>query len=118
MAEAQKFCREYYEELATIFNAEDQIAALRAVSAQSLTDAVRVHSQYNAFCPRVGYWNPPYAKCVVHGQSAKVWGLRDCTNPCQFVCQKSKLILHPFSPLFDICKLLLQSNVNTLLEGG
>ncbi|XP_024233298.1 uncharacterized protein LOC112217268 [Oncorhynchus tshawytscha] len=89
MAEAQKFCREYYEELATIFNAEDQIAALRAVSAQSLTDAVWVHSQYNAFCPRVGYWNPPYAKCVVHEQSAKVWGLRDCTNPCQFVCQKS-----------------------------
>ncbi|XP_029615487.1 uncharacterized protein LOC115197961 [Salmo trutta] len=40
MVEAQKFCREYYDELATIFNAEDQTAALRAVSAQSLTDAV------------------------------------------------------------------------------
>ena len=31
---------------ATIFNAEDQVAALRTVSAQSLTDAVWAHCQY------------------------------------------------------------------------
>ncbi|XP_029484544.1 uncharacterized protein LOC115106122 [Oncorhynchus nerka] len=89
MAEAQQFCREYYEELATIFNAEDQVAALRTVSAQSLTDAVWVHSQYHAFWPKLDYLNTPNAKCVIHGQSAKVWVLRDCTSSWHFVCQKS-----------------------------
>uniref|UniRef100_A0A8C8GLM8 C-type lectin domain-containing protein n=1 Tax=Oncorhynchus tshawytscha TaxID=74940 RepID=A0A8C8GLM8_ONCTS len=69
MAEAQKFCREHYEELATIFNAEDQVAALRAVSAQSLTDAAWVHSQYHAFWPKLDYLNTPNAKCVIHGQT-------------------------------------------------
>eukprot|EP00063_Salmo_salar_P088785 XP_014063620.1 PREDICTED: uncharacterized protein LOC106609370 [Salmo salar] len=89
MAEAQKFCREYYDELATIFNAEDQTAALRAVSAQSLTDAIWVHSQCHAFWPQLPYWNTPHANCVVHGHTEKVWILRNCTNSCHFVCQKS-----------------------------
>ncbi|XP_042167483.1 uncharacterized protein LOC112247339 [Oncorhynchus tshawytscha] len=89
MDEAQKFCREYYDEQATIFNAEDQIVALRAVSAQSLTDTVWVHSHYHAFWPKLGYSNTPNAKCVVHGLVKKLWVLRECTSSCNFVCQKS-----------------------------
>ncbi|CAB1345906.1 unnamed protein product, partial [Coregonus sp. 'balchen'] len=67
-----KFCREYYEELATIFNAEDQTTALRAVSAQSLTDAIWVYSQYHAFWPQLAYWNTPNAN-ITETQQFEMW---------------------------------------------